>query len=82
VIIINKKSSKSIRVMSLVRVLVLSTLKYNIVIKAKHIPGKINKIADSLSRSDWQLTSLRGAGQTSRNWYKERNVLKDSTAVL
>ena len=55
VIIINKKSSKSIRVMSLVRVLVLSTLKYNIVIKAKHIPGKINKIADSLSRSDWQL---------------------------
>jgi hypothetical protein len=24
-------------------------------IKAEHTPGKINKIADSLSRSDWQL---------------------------
>ena len=55
VVIINKKSSKSIRVMSLVRVLVLSTLNYNIMIKAEHIPGKINKIANSLSRSDWQL---------------------------
>jgi hypothetical protein len=55
VVIINKKSSKSIRVMSLVRVLVLSTLKYNIMIKAEHTPGKINKIAGSLSRSDWQL---------------------------
>ena len=41
--------------MSLVSVLVLPTLKYNIMIKAEHIPGKINKIADSLSRSDWQL---------------------------
>jgi hypothetical protein len=55
VVILNKKSSKSIRVMSLVRVLVLSTLKYNIMIKAEHTPGKINKIAGSLSRSDWQL---------------------------
>jgi hypothetical protein len=35
--IINKKSSKSVRVMSLVRHLVLSTLQYNIMIKALHI---------------------------------------------
>ena len=41
--------------MSLVRVLVLSTLQYNIMIKADDKPGKINKIADSLFRSDWQL---------------------------
>ena len=52
--IINKKSSKSVRVMSLVRQLVLSTLQYNIMIKALHISGISNKIADSLSRCDWQ----------------------------
>jgi hypothetical protein len=27
---------------------------YNIMLKAEHIPGKINSIADALSRSDWQ----------------------------
>jgi hypothetical protein len=41
--IINKKSSKSVRVMSLVRHLVLSTLQYNIMIKALHISGISNK---------------------------------------
>jgi hypothetical protein len=48
--IINKKSSKSVRAMSLVRQLVLSTLQYNIMIKALHISGISKKIADSLSR--------------------------------
>ena len=52
--IINKKSSKSVRVMSLVRHLVLSTLQYNIMIKALHISGISNKIADALPRCDWQ----------------------------
>jgi hypothetical protein len=52
--IINQKSSKYVRVMSLVRHLVLSTLQYNIMIKALHISGISNKIADSLSRCDWQ----------------------------
>jgi hypothetical protein len=52
--IINKKSSKSVRVMSLVRHPVLSTLQYNIMIKALHISGISNKIADSLSRCDWR----------------------------
>ena len=47
--IINKKSSKSVRVMSLVRHLVLSTLQYNIMTKALHISGISNKIADALS---------------------------------
>jgi hypothetical protein len=51
--IINKKSSKSVRVMSLVRHLVLSTLHYNIMIKALHIYGISNKIDDALSRYDW-----------------------------
>jgi hypothetical protein len=54
VAIINKKSSKSNRVMTLVRNLVLLSLQYNIMLKAEHIPGKINNIADALSRSDWQ----------------------------
>ena len=54
VTIINKRTSKSNRVMSLMRNLVFSTLKYNIVLKAEHIPGKINTIADSLSRCDFQ----------------------------
>ena len=40
--------------MDLVRTLVLQTLIHSIVIKAVHIPGKLNSIADSLSRSDFQ----------------------------
>lgn len=52
--IINKKSSKSERVMALLRRLVLLTLQYNLLIKAQHIPGKVNQIADSLSRGDFQ----------------------------
>ena len=54
VTIINKKSSKSERVMTLVRSLVLSTLTQNIMIKSVFIKGKLNLIADSLSRCDWQ----------------------------
>lgn len=54
VYIVNKKSFKSVRVMSLVRSLVLSTLEYNILMKAEHIPSENNKIADSLSRCHWQ----------------------------
>ena len=53
-VIINKKNSKSARVMSLVRILVLTTLENNIMIKAEHIPWKFNKMADSLSRCDFQ----------------------------
>jgi hypothetical protein len=40
--------------MTLVRNLVSLSLQYNIMLKAEHIPGKINSIADALSRSDWQ----------------------------
>jgi hypothetical protein len=45
---------ESPRAMALVTTLVLQTLIHNIVIKAVHIPGKLNSIADSLSRSDFQ----------------------------
>jgi hypothetical protein len=52
--IINKKSSRSPRVMSLVRKLVFACLKFNILIEAEHIPGNLNSLADSLSRCDFQ----------------------------
>ena len=54
VTIINKKSSKSTRVMSLVRKLVFVTLRYNILVKPQHISGSLNLIADALSRCNWQ----------------------------
>jgi hypothetical protein len=51
--IINNPTSKSKRVMLLVRKIVLITLKHNITIKAQYIPTKLSKIADSISRSQW-----------------------------
>jgi hypothetical protein len=48
--VINTKSSKEKRVMCLIRVLVKTCLFHNIVVKAKHIPGKKNVFADMLSR--------------------------------
>ena len=54
VTIINKKSSKSPRVMGLVRKMVLVCLEANILIKSEFLPGYLNVLADSLSRSDFQ----------------------------
>lgn len=51
--VINTTTSKSPRVMKIVRKLVFTCLKYNILLKAKHIPSKLNSIADCLSRSQW-----------------------------
>lgn len=45
--VLNTLTSKSTRVMNIVRKLVLLTLQHNITIKAQHIPTKLNKIADS-----------------------------------
>ena len=52
--IINKKSSKDKTFMRLVRRLVLAGLKFNVLFKAKHIPGKSNVVADHLSRFKFQ----------------------------
>ncbi|KAK3107807.1 hypothetical protein FSP39_022643 [Pinctada imbricata] len=52
--IINKQSSKEKTLMKLLRRLVLVSLRYNILFKAKHIPGKLNIIADHLSRLKFQ----------------------------
>lgn len=48
--IVNTKRSRIPRVMDLVRHLTLLTLKFNFYIRAEHIEGKKNDIADSLSR--------------------------------
>ncbi|KAK3099735.1 hypothetical protein FSP39_008685 [Pinctada imbricata] len=52
--IINKQSSKDKTIMRLIRRLVLCALQYNIVFRAKHIAGKLNVIADNLSRFKFQ----------------------------
>ncbi|CAC5362931.1 unnamed protein product [Mytilus coruscus] len=50
---LNKKSSKSRRVMELVRPFVLHTMLFNIQFKAVHIEGRSNFIADAISRKQW-----------------------------
>lgn len=51
--ILNSKSSKSSRVMSLLRPLVLITMNNNIQLKCCHIQGSRNDIADSISHFQW-----------------------------
>lgn len=50
--VINTQSSKSKRVMGLVRHLIFR-LMMNIIFRAKHIVSLDNKVADSLSRKQW-----------------------------
>ena len=52
--ILNKQSSRSDRVMSFLRPLVLNALQNNIQFKAKHVSGIDNKIADAISRKQWE----------------------------
>ena len=47
--VINKQTSRESKVMVLVRRLVLNCLKYNILLKSKHIPGILNQECDLLS---------------------------------
>ncbi|VDI83287.1 Hypothetical predicted protein [Mytilus galloprovincialis] len=51
--ILNKKSSKSRRLMELVRPFVLHTMLFNMQFKAVHIEGRSNFIADAISRKQW-----------------------------
>lgn len=55
IFILNKKSSKSKRVMHILRPLVLSGMLHNIHFKASHVVGSSNSISDSVSRQDWSL---------------------------
>lgn len=54
VAILNKKSSKSKRVMGLIRPLVLQSMLSAIQFKACHILGVHNEVADALSRCQFQ----------------------------
>ena len=51
--ILNRKTSKSKRVMRLIRPLVLQSMFHNIQCKSVHIEGRFNHIADALSRKQW-----------------------------
>ena len=50
VAIINSGHSKAPRIMDLLRFLVLLSMKHNFYIRAHHVPGIVNDIADALSR--------------------------------
>lgn len=52
--ILNSCSSKSERVMILVRCITMHCLKHNILIKAQHVFGSKNEICDALSRFQWE----------------------------
>ncbi|XP_053570053.1 uncharacterized protein LOC128660298 isoform X1 [Bombina bombina] len=52
--IINQLSASSMPVVKYLRYLVLKCLKHNICVRAKHIPGFKNVVADALSRFKWK----------------------------
>lgn len=52
--ILNKQTSKSKRVMSLMRPFVLYTMQNNIIFRSHHILGALNSISDSISRQEWR----------------------------
>ena len=52
--IINSGHSKAPRIMDLVRFLVLISMKHNSLVRARHVPGVSNEIADALSRFQMQ----------------------------
>ena len=55
VTIINKQTSKSKRVMLLLRPFVMKCMLNNILFNEVYIPTKCNSIADSITRKQWQL---------------------------
>jgi len=53
VAVLNKQSSRSTRLMRLVRQFILFAMRHEIVFKAQHITTKSNSLADSISRKQW-----------------------------
>ena len=49
--ILNNNTSKDRQIMILVRLLIFTCMKYNILIQSEHIRGAENSIADFISRS-------------------------------
>ena len=64
VFIINKLKSSDDLIMKLVRLFTLQCLKYNILFQAVHIPGRVNKGPDLLSRG--QFKAFHGTFPTTR----------------
>ena len=64
--VINKQSSKSCKVMSLLRPMVLVLLKNNTKFQACHVPGKDNTLPDKLSRAQVTPTLLAHFGMDKR----------------
>ena len=54
VAVVNNRTSRSENVMILIRNFVLICMKFNIIFKAKHIPGVHNSIADAISRKNFK----------------------------
>ena len=54
VAVITSGTSKDQSIMQLLRLLFLSSARYNFKVMAKHVPGKTNSIADALSRFNMQ----------------------------
>lgn len=52
---VNRLTSSSLPVLSLLRRLVLKCLTFNVCIRARHVPGVLNCAADSLSRFQFQV---------------------------
>ncbi|KAJ1109655.1 hypothetical protein NDU88_007015 [Pleurodeles waltl] len=52
--LVNSQKAKDEKVLKLLRVFLLCCLKFNILFKARHVPGINNDIADALSRFQWQ----------------------------
>ncbi|XP_053372810.1 uncharacterized protein LOC128546374 [Mercenaria mercenaria] len=52
--IVNSMTSRNKNVMVVLRLITLTCLEHNIVIKAQHVPGTDNNICDSLSRFQFQ----------------------------
>lgn len=73
VAIINKKSSKSKRVMQLIRPLVILTMLNNMQVMASHIEGSANGIADSISRQEWDRFRMLAPNAE----LKQRDIPKD-----
>ena len=55
--VINVHTSKDVAIMRLLRQFVVATMSFNILFAAKHIPGKLNIVADALSRFQDTVTS-------------------------
>ena len=69
--VINKQSCRDKVLMVLVRKLMLVCLEYNILFKAKHIPGTHNILADSLSRL--QVQTIQAAGTIKHESFSYRH---------